>query len=161
MTEPPSELLPNLSTDITQQAYLYNVTEKLGLVPHTIEKEESPEQVTQSVEIPSISTAVTPPTEPLLLNTPYTEDTPRTDSNTSEVSDEVNSLTVLNPEKVNNIIGSTKKIYDLSAITKPILPTTHKSNSSNSKMACYRCGRTNHFVGKCYAKTHIDGRLLN
>lgn len=27
--------------------------------------------------------------------------------------------------------------------------------------ACYRCGRTNHFIDKCYAKTHVSGRVLN
>tara|TARA_Y100000385_G_C12694476_1_gene467820 strand:+ start:41 stop:541 length:501 start_codon:yes stop_codon:yes gene_type:complete len=26
---------------------------------------------------------------------------------------------------------------------------------------CFRCGRKGHFVNKCYAKTHIDGRSLD
>lgn len=26
--------------------------------------------------------------------------------------------------------------------------------------ACFRCGRTSHFANNCYARTHVDGRLL-
>jgi len=26
---------------------------------------------------------------------------------------------------------------------------------------CYRCGRNNHFIKNCYAKTNVDGSLLN
>lgn len=27
--------------------------------------------------------------------------------------------------------------------------------------ACFRCGRTSHYVNRCYAKTHCDGRNLD
>jgi len=29
-----------------------------------------------------------------------------------------------------------------------------------SRRVCFRCGRTGHFVGSCYAKTHRDGKSL-
>lgn len=44
--------------------------------------------------------------------------------------------------------------------------TTSSSTSSSasarqsSSSACYRCGRTNHYAGECYAATHIKGYRL-
>jgi|SRR5579872_3935877 len=34
------------------------------------------------------------------------------------------------------------------------------SPNTNSKTACYRCGRNSHFISECYATTHVNGKML-
>ena len=38
--------------------------------------------------------------------------------------------------------------------------TRPKPASGHTKRSCFRCGRTGHFVGSCYAKTRLDGTRL-
>ena len=38
--------------------------------------------------------------------------------------------------------------------------TTNPKPSTNQKNRCYRCGRPGHYATSCYAKTHVNGYLL-
>lgn len=52
--------------------------------------------------------------------------------------------------------GSYCNIY----LTKDEIILLNKElNTINNE--CYRCGRKSHFIKNCYAKTHINGELLN
>ena len=37
---------------------------------------------------------------------------------------------------------------------------SHSPGCKPKALACFRCGRSTHFAGDCYARTHIDGRRM-
>ena len=39
-------------------------------------------------------------------------------------------------------------------------PSKPSQHPKPSRRVCFRCGRSGHFVGSCYAKTHLDGTRL-
>ena len=39
-------------------------------------------------------------------------------------------------------------------------PRRNSNHKPPTKRSCFRCGRTGHFVGSCYAKTRLDGTRL-
>jgi hypothetical protein len=53
--------------------------------------------------------------------------------------------------------------YDYSSgddIPPPPRNAHPKPPAGPSKRSCFRCGRTGHFIGSCYAKTRLDGTQL-
>ena len=42
----------------------------------------------------------------------------------------------------------------------PPTPAKRAKPAKPARRLCFRCGRTGHFVGSCYAKTHLDGTRL-
>jgi len=42
-------------------------------------------------------------------------------------------------------------------VVKEYIPKVVKTSQSG---ACYRCGRTSHYISDCYAKTDTDGNEL-
>jgi hypothetical protein len=49
---------------------------------------------------------------------------------------------------------------DEQSTTNTKTPRRFSKNSKHPKRFCFRCGRTGHFVGSCYAKTRPDGTRL-
>jgi hypothetical protein len=43
-------------------------------------------------------------------------------------------------------------------VIKEYTPKVVKTSQSG---ACYRCGRTSHYISDCYASTHVDGYQID
>jgi hypothetical protein len=68
-------------------------------------------------------------------------------------------------EKLNILKKDSNNIPD-SGAKKPkyISHNKQKDNEKENKInatACYKCGRNNHYAKDCYAKIHVNGRILN
>lgn len=57
---------------------------------------------------------------------------------------------------VENVRGGSYSTIDLTIKQKTYL----ERQIASANNLCYRCGRKGHFINKCYAKTHADGRQL-
>lgn len=57
---------------------------------------------------------------------------------------------------IKNVRGGSYSTIDLTNKQKKYL----ERQIASANNLCYRCGRKGHFIKKCYAKTHLDGRKL-
>lgn len=136
MTMPPIELLPNLSTDITREVYLHNVSENLGLVPKNITLESLRDDLVDSSHNDSV------------------------DSSHNELPDTSNNINIT--QMTTKLVPT--KMYKLGVIVdkyEPSIRITPNHHIPTKMMECYRCGRDGHFMKQCYAKSHINGKNLN
>lgn len=63
----------------------------------------------------------------------------------------------MNKYGIDNVRGGSYNTLELTELQKALL----ESEFRTIKNVCYRCGRASHFVKNCYAKTDINGKLLN
>lgn len=57
---------------------------------------------------------------------------------------------------IDNVRGGSYSCIELTSKQKKYL----ERQIATANNLCFRCGRLGHFVNKCYAKTHADGRKL-
>jgi cellular nucleic acid-binding protein len=62
----------------------------------------------------------------------------------------------MNKYGINNVRGGSYSNIELNKEQENILKKELNTINNN----CYRCGRNNHFIKNCYAKTNIDGNEL-